>query len=133
MAYRSFVAAPSGNMCPSLIGSRFLPKASAAAVEVEDAQGSSSLKDIICKVLEVPPDDLAPDVPLTAHGLDSLSATSLSSALAHVVSISQIQLLADVTLQQLDARAEEAAATKAGSGEAKVSERQDEARCMHQM
>ncbi|KZT25650.1 ketoacyl-synt-domain-containing protein [Neolentinus lepideus HHB14362 ss-1] len=74
-----------------------------------EMQGKSSIKDIICKILEVALDDLASDVPLTAYGLDSLSATALSTALASIVSVSQIQLLADVTLQQLEARAEDAA------------------------
>ncbi|KZT25643.1 hypothetical protein NEOLEDRAFT_1178119 [Neolentinus lepideus HHB14362 ss-1] len=113
------------NMGSSPVFQHLLPEASADATE--DAQGSSSMKDIICKILEVAPDDLLPDVPLTAYGLDSLSATSLSSALAPIVSISQIQLLADVTLQQLEVRAEEAAPTKGAAGEAKATGPQDEA------
>ncbi|TFK49005.1 polyketide synthase [Heliocybe sulcata] len=111
------------NMGSSPVFQHLLPETSAASAE--DTQGSSSIKDIICQLLEVAPDDVAPDVPLTAYGLDSLSATSLSSALAPIVAISQIQLLADVTLQQLEARAEEAAPVKASAGEAQVSQTQD--------
>ncbi|EPQ57833.1 polyketide synthase [Gloeophyllum trabeum ATCC 11539] len=94
------------NMGVSAVFKHLLPESNIATAR--ESQGTSDLKDIICKILEVAPNDLVPDVPLTAYGLDSLSATSLSTALASLVAISQIQLLADVTFQQLEAAAEEA-------------------------
>ena len=41
-------------------------------------------------------------MPLTSYGLDSLSAAALSHALEPYVTISQLQLLADVTLADLE-------------------------------
>lgn len=63
-----------------------------------------SLKSIVCRVLDVSEADLSPDVPFTSYGLDSLSAASLSHSLAPIISISQIQLLADLTLRQIEDR-----------------------------
>ncbi|EPQ52402.1 polyketide synthase, partial [Gloeophyllum trabeum ATCC 11539] len=66
----------------------------------------TTLRGVICQVLEIAMEDLSPDVPLTSYGLDSLSAASLSSALLPFVKVSQIQLLADVTIRQLETRME---------------------------
>ncbi|EGO18727.1 putative polyketide synthase [Serpula lacrymans var. lacrymans S7.9] len=68
---------------------------------------SGSLNHIICDLLGVLPEDLSPNVPLTTYGLDSLSAASLSFSLRSHISISQTQLLADMTLRKLEARIEE--------------------------
>ncbi|TFK49392.1 hypothetical protein OE88DRAFT_1662947 [Heliocybe sulcata] len=119
------------NMGLSRTFEHLLPETSVTVSE--DTPGSSSVKDIVCKILEVAPDDLAPDVPLTAYGLDSLSATSLSSALAPIVAISQIQLLADVTLQQLEARVEETGSVKSSPGEPTIGHPEDEARELRAM
>ena len=62
----------------------------------------ASIRDIVCNILNLAPEDLSADVPFTTYGLDSLSAASLSHALTHLVRISQIQLLADVTLRKLE-------------------------------
>jgi acyl transferase domain-containing protein/aryl carrier-like protein len=62
----------------------------------------ASIKEIVCNILNVAPEDLSADVPFTTYGLDSLSAASLAHALTHLVRISQIQLLADVTLRKLE-------------------------------
>ncbi|KAJ7343998.1 beta-ketoacyl synthase [Mycena albidolilacea] len=48
--------------------------------------------------------ELNPAVPLTSYGLDSLSASRLSSALKPLFVITQLQLLADITLQDLEDR-----------------------------
>ncbi|CCM00168.1 uncharacterized protein FIBRA_02196 [Fibroporia radiculosa] len=71
-------------------------------------QTGSSLREIVCKTLDVAPKDLAVDVTLTSYGLDSLTAASLSYALSSSVAVSQIQLLADLTLGDLERRVEEA-------------------------
>ncbi len=74
----------------------------------EDGAGGEentiNLRELICTTLDVPSEDLSDDVPLTQYGLDSLSASYLSYQLAPVMTISQIQLLADVTLKQLQER-----------------------------
>ena len=67
----------------------------------------TSIKNIVCKVLDVDPKDISADVPLTTYGLDSLSAATLSYALAPILRISQIQLLADISLHQLEDRVSE--------------------------
>lgn len=108
------------NMGISPVFKHLLPESS--TVSADEAPGTSNMKEIICKILEVAPNDLAPDVPLTAYGLDSLSATSLSTALAPIVAISQIQLLADVTLQQLEARVEEAGSSGSAQVQADTAE-----------
>lgn len=61
-----------------------------------------SLGDVVCDVLDIDHQDLSPDVPLTSYGLDSLSAAALSHALEPYVTVSQLQLLADVTLADLE-------------------------------
>ncbi|KAI0737725.1 KR domain-containing protein [Daedaleopsis nitida] len=57
-----------------------------------------SLSQIVCQVLDLKVDDVSIDVPLTSYGLDSLYAAALSFALRPILTISQIQLLADVTM-----------------------------------
>ncbi|KAK0480492.1 putative polyketide synthase [Armillaria luteobubalina] len=44
---------------------------------------------------------ISPEVPLTAYGLDSLSASRLSLALRPLVAITQLQLLGDVSIQDI--------------------------------
>lgn len=63
-----------------------------------------SLRSIVCRVLDIAESDLSEDVPLLSYGLDSLSAAALSYSLSPLVSVSQIQLLAGVTLKQLEQR-----------------------------
>ncbi|KAI0917633.1 Type I Iterative Polyketide synthase (PKS) [Taiwanofungus camphoratus] len=79
--------------------------------EQTDSQGdaSSSLRSTVCRVLDIAPEDLMPDVPLTSYGLDSISAASMSYALRPILTVSQLQLLADLTLGDLERRLEAAA------------------------
>lgn len=93
------------------------------------ANQPASLKEIVCKTLNVPIEDLSPEVPFTAYGLDSLSAASLSYALAPVIRISQIQLLADITLKQLEQRLEaEPQTTPSATAEPKEVQKQKDSR-----
>ena len=69
-----------------------------------DNEQSISLEGTICKVLNIDQSDFSPDVPFTAYGLDSLSAATLSHALSPLIRVSQIQLLADLNLRQLEER-----------------------------
>ncbi|KAI0695501.1 polyketide synthase [Cerioporus squamosus] len=80
------------------------------------ASGKPSLLQIVCKVLDLHETDVNLDVPLTAYGLDSLSASSLSYALRSFVSVSQLQLLADLTIADLQARMESAESDAAQQG-----------------
>ncbi|CCM05253.1 uncharacterized protein FIBRA_07463 [Fibroporia radiculosa] len=74
--------------------------------QAEDVSGTDasadSIKDIICRMLDISPEDLSREVPLTTYGLDSLSAAALSHALRPILIVSQIQLLADLTLANLE-------------------------------
>ncbi|OJA18266.1 hypothetical protein AZE42_05820 [Rhizopogon vesiculosus] len=84
-----------------------LPERAAAEDGVLASNESSSIGDILCAAFDIAPEDLSPDVPLTAYGLDSLSAAKLSFALKPFFSISQTQLLANVTPRSLEARLED--------------------------
>ena len=74
-----------------------------------------SLVQIVCKVLDLQEADVSPDVPLTAYGLDSLSAAALSFALRSLLAVSQLQLLADLAISDLQARID-AAEADGGAG-----------------
>lgn len=64
--------------------------------------------DVITQLLDIEPSDFSDNVPFTAYGLDSLSAARLAFALRPFVTISQLQLLSDVSLHDLESRIEEA-------------------------
>lgn len=86
----------------------FIPDADDETLLPQGEKRPTTMSDIVCSVLEIDPDDLLEDVPLTSYGLDSLSAASLSFALRPLLIISQLQLMADVTLAQLKDRVQEA-------------------------
>ena len=93
------------NMGPSAMYNHLVPASTDQQGSTTD-EGASSIKDVVCKVLDIAPIDLSADVPFTSYGLDSLSAAALSFALRPLLSISQIQLLADLNLRELEKRAE---------------------------
>jgi hypothetical protein len=68
----------------------------------QTAQRSPS--DIVVRLLELRPEDLSLSVPLTSYGLDSLSAARLSVALSPFIHITQMQLLADITMSGILSR-----------------------------
>lgn len=74
------------------------------AVEAEDP--STAISRIICEQLGIDTEDLSRSVPLTSYGLDSLSAARLSFALKPHVVVTQLQLLGDVTVDDVLARVE---------------------------
>ncbi|KAH9886258.1 ketoacyl-synt-domain-containing protein [Cubamyces lactineus] len=86
--------------------SDLVPVQSSDMPESPSEMPATTLKDVVCKVLEVAPEDLSQDVPFTSYGLDSLSAAALSYALRPFLAISQLQLLADITMKGLQARVE---------------------------
>ena len=68
----------------------------------------SNLRNKLLALLGVSASDFLPQVPFTAYGMDSLSATRLSQELRPYVAISQMQLLGGMTWDQLQARIGEA-------------------------
>jgi hypothetical protein len=79
-----------------------------AHVEYHQQQAAQQKpSDIVIRLLELHPDDLSLNVPLTSYGLDSLSAARLSVALQPFIHITQMQLLADITMGGLLSRISE--------------------------
>ncbi|KAJ7638204.1 putative polyketide synthase [Roridomyces roridus] len=80
---------------------------------------------IIQNVLNISKDDFDDDVPLTSYGVDSLSAGRLSFALRSIVEVTQLQLLADNSLNDIlrkfasEAGPEPVAAERSGGVEVK--------------
>ncbi|KAF8200274.1 polyketide synthase [Pholiota molesta] len=75
--------------------------------EEESATSKKLLHAIVRKHLDVDEADFSADMPFTSYGLDSLSAGRLSHSLRPFLQISQLQLLADITLQDLEQRIQE--------------------------
>lgn len=71
------------------------------------SEAPNILEEIVLNELHLDKAELDPTIPLTSYGLDSLSASRLSSALKPVLPITQLQLLADITLQDLQDRLKE--------------------------
>ncbi|GJJ10518.1 Type I Iterative PKS [Clathrus columnatus] len=67
------------------------------------------LGNLLRKALNVAEDDFLPNVPFTAYGLDSLIAVRLSASIRTQtgLKVTQLQLLADMTLEDLERRLEE--------------------------
>lgn len=63
------------------------------------------LRELVLAHLDVSEEDFDDDVPFTSYGLDSLSAGRLSSALRSHLRITQMQLLADLSMHDLIKRA----------------------------
>lgn len=81
-----------------------LAKGSQASVISEAQDTGLSLTDLVLQFLDVPREEFSPEVPLTVYGLDSLIAGRLAYALQPMVSVTQLQLLGDVCLLDLQAR-----------------------------
>ncbi|KAH7925399.1 polyketide synthase [Leucogyrophana mollusca] len=64
-------------------------------------ESSISLQGLVLQFLDVTPEDFSPEVPFTSYGLDSLSAGRLAYALKPHAVITQLQLLADISLNDL--------------------------------
>ncbi|TFK38854.1 polyketide synthase [Crucibulum laeve] len=72
--------------------------------EPSATESTTSLRDLVLSFLDVGEDDFSQEVPFTSYGLDSLSAGRMSYALKPFVTITQLQLLADVSLVDLEER-----------------------------
>ncbi|KAK0216124.1 putative polyketide synthase [Armillaria fumosa] len=73
----------------------------AAPSEDATADYKVSVEELVCHSLNMSSEEISPEVPLTAYGLDSLSASRLSLALRPLVAITQLQLLGDVSIQDI--------------------------------
>ncbi|PCH36322.1 hypothetical protein WOLCODRAFT_108541 [Wolfiporia cocos MD-104 SS10] len=71
---------------------------------VSSGSVEEQMAEIIQTVLNVPQADFSPDTPLTAYGIDSLSAARLSFLLRPIAEFTQLQLLADVSMNDLLAK-----------------------------
>ncbi|KAF8149650.1 polyketide synthase [Mycena galopus ATCC 62051] len=71
-------------------------------VKVEDPY--EVLQKIVIKFVNASMEDFERNVPLTSYGLDSLSAAGMSTALKPYLKITQIQLLGDLSLDDLVSR-----------------------------
>lgn len=92
------------------IGHHLIPSSS---TEVhEDQDDMERMADIVRGVLDIPAADFSPHVPLTAYGIDSLSASRISFLLRPFVEVTQIQLLADLALNDLCPQSDEALETE---------------------
>ena len=82
-----------------------LVQASSVTISKESSVSAlASLEKLICDILEIDSEDFSPEIPLTAYGLDSLSASRVSVALLPMVTMTQLQLLGDVCLNDIKHR-----------------------------
>lgn len=95
------------NMGSSQLYDHLVPSQDGAGDEVPShhTHGTLSIMQAVCDVLDIKQDDVSKEVPLTSYGLDSLSAAALSFSLRPLLSVSQIQLLSDMTVQNIEDRA----------------------------
>ncbi|KAK7035340.1 hypothetical protein VNI00_011871 [Paramarasmius palmivorus] len=76
-------------------------------VEDEDTGASTQIdhkqviREIVQQTLNVPASDFEDNIPLTSYGIDSISASRVSFLLRRFVDITQIQLLADISLNDI--------------------------------
>lgn len=79
------------------------------AVAGDESCDKVDLGGLVRKALNVAEEDFLPNVPFTAYGLDSLIAVRLSASIRSQtgMKVTQLQLLADMTLEDLEARLED--------------------------
>jgi pimeloyl-ACP methyl ester carboxylesterase len=78
------------------------PQASREALsETSRSSLIDSVRQMALKVLDVDPSEFSPNIPFTSYGLDSLSAGRLAFMLRPYLSITQVQLLSDMSLADL--------------------------------
>ncbi|KAF8161949.1 hypothetical protein K438DRAFT_2070439 [Mycena galopus ATCC 62051] len=89
---------------PSPMFDHLLRGQTESAPAAEASSTASSIRQMVLTVLEVDEGDFSPEVPLTSFGLDSLSAGRLSFMLKPHLAVTQLQLLADMTFNDLCGR-----------------------------
>ncbi|KAH7928982.1 ketoacyl-synt-domain-containing protein [Leucogyrophana mollusca] len=93
---------------PSPLYDHLVRETSATSSGMAPGDSRDVLCDIVLQSLDIAPDDFSPEIPLTSYGMDSLSAGRLSFALRPYLVISQMQLLSDISLLDIERRLEEA-------------------------
>ncbi|KIJ27676.1 hypothetical protein M422DRAFT_784789 [Sphaerobolus stellatus SS14] len=82
-----------------LLGTHLVPSQTIA--ESQSINKGDAIAAIVKSVLKIPDEDFSPEIPLTAYGIDSLSASRISFLLKSILEVSQIQLLADISINVL--------------------------------
>ena len=72
--------------------------------DISNNDGESKSYNIILSSLGVTEDEFAPDIPLSAFGLDSIGASKLSRSLRPYVAVTQMQLLGQTTWSEIQSR-----------------------------
>lgn len=103
-----------------------------AVVDTED-DGIDKMAELVIRILNIPRDEFSKEVPLTAYGLDSLSASRLAFSLHGLVEITQIQLLADITFEDLMKRVTDRAGPNSSPQEQNLSVQNLKAQAMNDM
>lgn len=83
------------------------------------------LRSIVMKYIDIDPEDFFTSAPLSSYGLDSITAAQLSFDLQPFLHITQLQLLADATFDDLLVRADEHAEQTTSGKELSESERNE--------
>ncbi|KAJ7572119.1 hypothetical protein C8J56DRAFT_993487 [Mycena floridula] len=87
------------------LGRHLVPKEVYQASDSDNANNVSAeneqVKDIIQQTLNIATADFGGDIPLMSYGLDSLLASRISFLLRSFVQLSQIQLLADISFNDI--------------------------------
>lgn len=91
----------------TIIGNHLLPESSEVVQELQD--DNDRISEIVRTVLNIPMDTFSSEVPLTSYGIDSLSATKLAFSLRSTVHVTQLQLLSDISVDDIRRKAHEAA------------------------
>ncbi|KAJ7622843.1 polyketide synthase [Mycena polygramma] len=100
-----------------------LVKLDAAQEEMEIEDPYEVLQEIVLKFVDASEEEFERNVPLTSYGLDSLSAARMSTALKPYLAITQIQLLGDLSLDDLVAKMGDTKQTAVEESAARTSER----------
>ncbi|EGO26553.1 putative polyketide synthase [Serpula lacrymans var. lacrymans S7.9] len=91
---------------PSPLYEHLIPRSASVQSAPSGESAADALRNVVLQFLDVDPADFSVDVPFTSYGIDSLSAGRLSYALRPFITISQIQLLGDISLADVERRIE---------------------------
>ena len=89
----------------SRIGKHLVPNTKEITDPDSVLDEAEQIAKIVKTVLDIPEGDFSPEVPFTAYGIDSLSASRLSFLLRPFVKVTQIQLLGEISISDLVASA----------------------------
>ncbi|KAJ4493057.1 hypothetical protein C8J55DRAFT_556028 [Lentinula edodes] len=90
-----------GTACLPMFSHLFSDEAAHGGSAGKKDASADVIKNIVLSFLDVAEDDFSMSTPLTSYGLDSLSAGHLSVALRPYLQIAQMQLLSDITTEDI--------------------------------